>query len=113
MLGAGEGEFSSPLDIVVHPWTGRVFVADAEAGVVKAYDPVTEQRLFVFGSGFPSAIALDAAKDVSFPAPLTAAAMQQFLAAAAMGHGRKDDGVVVKVYEATANVDVAAAAKRS
>lgn len=58
------------------------------------------------------AIALDAAKDVSFPAPLTAAAMQQFLAAAAMGHGRKDDGVVVKVYEATGNVNVAAAAKR-
>lgn len=59
------------------------------------------------------AIALDAAKDVSFPAPLTAAAMQQFLAAAAMGHGREDDGVVVKVYEATGNVDVAAAAKRT
>ncbi len=59
------------------------------------------------------AIALDAAKDVSFPAPLTAAAMQQFLAAAAMGHGRDDDSVVVKVYEATGNVDVAAAAKRS
>jgi hypothetical protein len=39
--------------------------------------------------------------------------MQQFLAAAAMGHGREDDGVVVKVYEATANIDVAAAAKRT
>jgi hypothetical protein len=38
--------------------------------------------------------------------------MQQFLAAAAMGHGRDDDGVVVKVYEALAGVDVAAAAEK-
>ena len=59
------------------------------------------------------AIALEGAKDVSFPAPLTAAAMQQFLAATAMGHGLDDDGAIVKVYEATGAVDVAAAARRS
>ncbi len=56
-------------------------------------------------------IALDGAKEVSFPAPLTAAAMQQFLAAAAMGHLRDSDAAVVKVYERLAGVDVAAAAE--
>lgn len=56
-------------------------------------------------------IALDGAKDVNFPAPLTAAAMQQFLAAASMGHLRDSDAAVVKVYEALAGIDVAAAAE--
>lgn len=56
-------------------------------------------------------IALDGARDVNFPAPLTAAAMQQFLAAASMGHGRASDAAVVKVYEALAGIDVAATAK--
>jgi 3-hydroxyisobutyrate dehydrogenase len=56
-------------------------------------------------------IALEGAREVSFPAPLTAAALQQFLAAAAMGHTRENDAAVVKVYEALAGVDVAGEAQ--
>lgn len=43
-------------------------------------------------------IVLDAAKSAKFSAPITAAAMQQFLAASGSGLGREDDAAVAKVY---------------
>ena len=43
-------------------------------------------------------IVLDIAKSAQFSAPITAAAMQQFLAAAGMGLGHEDDAAVAKVY---------------
>ena len=43
-------------------------------------------------------IVLDIARAAKFPAPVTAAAMQQFLAASGMGLGREDDAAVAKVY---------------
>ena len=43
-------------------------------------------------------IVLDIARSASFSAPITAAAMQQYLAAAGMGLGRQDDAAVAKVY---------------
>lgn len=49
-------------------------------------------------------IVLDAARDSKFSAPLTAAAMQQFLAASGMGLGREDDAAVAKVYARNAGL---------
>ncbi len=43
-------------------------------------------------------IVLDIAKGARFPAPITAIALQQFVAAAGMGHGGEDDAAVAKVY---------------
>lgn len=43
-------------------------------------------------------IVLDIARSAQFSAPITAAALQQFLAAAGMGHGQEDDAAVAKVY---------------
>ena len=43
-------------------------------------------------------IVLDIAKGAHFPAPITAIALQQFVAAAGMGHGAEDDAAVAKVY---------------
>lgn len=43
-------------------------------------------------------IVLDIAKSASFSAPITAAALQQYLAAAGMGLGHEDDAAVAKVY---------------
>ncbi len=56
-------------------------------------------------------IALDTGHDLDFPLPVTAAALQQFLAAAAAGHGRADGISVVKIFEQLAGMDVAAAVK--
>jgi 3-hydroxyisobutyrate dehydrogenase-like beta-hydroxyacid dehydrogenase len=43
-------------------------------------------------------IVLDIARSASFSAPITAAALQQYLAAAGMGLGGEDDAAVAKVY---------------
>jgi 3-hydroxyisobutyrate dehydrogenase len=75
--------------------------------LARDYSPKGVVEIFTKDLG----IVLDGAKDVNFPAPLTAAAMQQFLAAASMGHLRDSDAAVVKVYEVLAGIDVAAAAE--
>jgi len=77
--------------------------------LARDYSPKGVVEIFTKDLG----IALDGARAVSFPAPLTAAAMQQFLAAAAMGHSRASDAAVVKVYETLAGVDVAGVADRA
>ncbi|SHI05643.1 L-threonate dehydrogenase [Marivita hallyeonensis] len=49
-------------------------------------------------------IVLDIAKDAKFSAPITAAALQQFVAAAGMGLGHEDDAAVAKVYARNAGL---------
>jgi 3-hydroxyisobutyrate dehydrogenase-like beta-hydroxyacid dehydrogenase len=49
-------------------------------------------------------IVLDIAKSAQFSAPITAAAMQQFIAAAGMGLGGEDDAAVAKVYARNAQL---------
>ena len=49
-------------------------------------------------------IVLDIARSAQFSAPITAAAMQQFVAAAGMGHGQEDDAAVAKVYARNAGL---------
>lgn len=49
-------------------------------------------------------IVLDIAKSAGFGAPIAAAAMQQFLAAAGSGLGWEDDAAVAKVYARNANI---------
>lgn len=49
-------------------------------------------------------IVLDIARDAAFGAPITAAALQQFLAAKRMGLGSEDDAAVAKVYARNAGL---------
>jgi 3-hydroxyisobutyrate dehydrogenase-like beta-hydroxyacid dehydrogenase len=49
-------------------------------------------------------IVLDIAKSAQFSAPITAAALQQFIAAAGRGHGQEDDAAVAKVYARNAGL---------
>ena len=49
-------------------------------------------------------IVLDAARAARFAAPLTAAALQQFIAASGSGLGRQDDAAVAKVYARNAGL---------
>jgi len=49
-------------------------------------------------------IVLDAARAAKFAAPLTAAALQQFVAASGIGLGRQDDAAVAKVYARNASL---------
>jgi 3-hydroxyisobutyrate dehydrogenase len=58
------------------------------------YTPLSSVNIFVKDLG----IVLDTAKKAVFPLPLTAAAHQMFLAAAAAGRGGEDDSAVVKNF---------------
>ena len=49
-------------------------------------------------------IVLDAARAAKFAAPVTAAALQMFVAASGMGLGREDDAAVAKVYARNAGL---------
>jgi len=51
-------------------------------------------------------IVLDIAKQSNFSAPLTAAALQQFIAAAGSGLGHEDDAAVAKVYARNAGIQL-------
>ena len=51
-------------------------------------------------------IVLNIAKGAKVSAPLTAAALQQFVAASGSGLGTEDDAAVVKVYARNANVSL-------
>lgn len=49
-------------------------------------------------------IVLDIAKSVKFGAPITAAALQQYLAASGSGLGREDDAAIAKIYARNAGL---------
>lgn len=66
------------------------------------YAPKSAVDIFVKDLG----IVLEAGKSHTFPLPLTAAAHQQFLAAAAAGLGREDDSAVIKVFQRLAGIDL-------
>ena len=51
-------------------------------------------------------IVLDIAKSNRFSAPIAAAALQQYVAAAGMGLGREDDAAVAKVYARNSGMDL-------
>ncbi len=64
------------------------------------YTPLSAVNIFVKDLG----IVLDSAKKMTFPLPLTAAAHQQFIAAAGAGLGYEDDIAVIKVYQAMSGI---------
>ncbi len=66
------------------------------------YTPHSAVDIFVKDLG----IVADVAHGSAFSAPLTAAALQQFLAAKGMGLGREDDSAVAKVYARNAGLSL-------
>jgi 3-hydroxyisobutyrate dehydrogenase len=71
------------------------------------YTPRSAVNIFVKDLG----IVLDAARQLSFPLPLAAAAQQLYLATAAAGHGAEDDAAVIKFYAALAGLELPRAAE--
>ena len=66
------------------------------------YTPLSSVNIFVKDLG----IVLDAARKLSFPLPLAAAAHQLYLATAAAGHGAEDDSAVIKFYAELAGIQL-------
>ena len=66
------------------------------------YRPLSAVNIFIKDLG----IVLDAARKLSFPLPMAAAAHQLYLATAAAGHGAEDDAAVVKFYAGLAGIEL-------
>jgi putative dehydrogenase len=66
--------------------------------------PLSAVNIFVKDLG----IVLDQARALTFPLPLAATAHQLFLAAAASGHGGRDDAFVIRVWQALTGIDLPA-----
>jgi 3-hydroxyisobutyrate dehydrogenase len=66
------------------------------------YRPKSAVDIFVKDLG----IVQDMARTAKFPVPISAAALQMFLAAAGSGMGREDDASLARVYAALAGVDL-------
>ena len=64
------------------------------------YTPLSAVDIFVKDLGLVD----DVAREARFSAPLTAAALHQFLAASGSGLGREDDAAVAKVYARNAGI---------
>lgn len=62
--------------------------------LVGDYRPRSAVNIFVKDLG----IVLEAGKKSAFPLPLTAAALQMFLMAAAAGYGSEDDSALIKIF---------------
>ena len=76
-------------------WQNRVpHILDADD------TPRSAVNIFVKDLG----IVLDQARALTFPLPMASAAHQLFLAAAASGHGGRDDAFVIRVWEALAGI---------
>ncbi len=73
------------------------------------YTPRSAIEIFVKDLG----IVTQTGRDLRFPVPLSAAAQQQFTAAAAAGLGREDDAAVIKVFERLAGIQLPSAANDS
>jgi 3-hydroxyisobutyrate dehydrogenase len=96
---------------VIGSGAARSFVWDSRVASILERDFSPKGVVEIFTKDLD--IVLQAGKTLSFPLPLTAAAMQLFLAAESMGFGRNDDAAVVKVYETLSGVDVADAADKT
>ena len=64
--------------------------------------PLSSVNIFVKDLG----IVLDQARALTFPLPMAATAHQLFLAAAAAGHGGRDDAFVIRFWEALTGIDL-------
>jgi 3-hydroxyisobutyrate dehydrogenase-like beta-hydroxyacid dehydrogenase len=62
--------------------------------------PLSAVNIFVKDLG----IVLDQARALTFPLPMASAAHQLFLAAAASGHGARDDAFVIRVWQALTGI---------
>lgn len=103
-LGVRAGADASTLYEVISNSAGNSWMFTNRVPHILARDfaPLSAVEIFVKDLG----IVLDAGRSLRFPLPIAAAAHQQYLAAAAAGHGREDDSAVVKVYEQLAGIEV-------
>jgi len=87
---------------VIRQCAGTSWMLENRAPHVVAGDYTPHSQINIWPKDL--GIVLDIARDARFSAPITAAALQQYLAAAGMGLGHEDDAAVAKVYARNARL---------
>jgi 3-hydroxyisobutyrate dehydrogenase-like beta-hydroxyacid dehydrogenase len=87
---------------VIPQCAGTSWMLENRAPHVAAGDYTPKSQIDIWPKDL--GIVLDIARNAKFAAPLTAAALQQFLAAAGSGLGREDDAAVAKIYARNAGL---------
>jgi len=87
---------------VISQCAGTSWMLENRAPHIVAGDYTAHSSIYIWPKDL--GIVLDIAKSAKFGAPLTAAALQQFLAASGSGLGREDDAAVAKVYARNAGL---------
>ena len=108
-LGVRAGADAKTLYEVISNSAGASWMFDNRVPHMLAgdYTPLSAVDIFVKDLG----LVLDTGRALRFPLPLTGAAHQLFLMAAAAGLGREDDAAVVKVYEKLAGISISGGTK--
>ena len=95
-LGMTQGVAPEKFVEVISKCAGTSWMLENRAPHIVAGDYTPRSQVNIWPKDL--GIVLDIARSASFSAPITAAALQQYLAAAGMGLGREDDAAVAKVY---------------
>ena len=101
-FGMSQGVAPETFVDVISKCAGTSWMLENRAPHVVAGDYTPHSQVDIWPKDL--GIVLDIAKSARFSAPITAAAMQQFLAASGMGLGREDDAAVAKVYARNAGI---------
>lgn len=97
-LGAKAGCDPQTLFDIVSTSAGQSWMFEDRAPRMMQADPNVTSSVDIFIKDL--GLVLQTGKDAQVPLPLSAAAHQMLLGAAAMGHGKADDSAVVRAYEA-------------
>jgi len=103
-FGIGQGIEPAQLVEVISQCAGTSWMFENRAPHVVDGDYTPHSSINIWPKDL--GIVLDIARDAKFSAPMTAAALQQFLAAAGSGLGDEDDAAVAKVYARNSGVDL-------
>ena len=101
-LGMTQGVSPDKFVEVISQCAGTSWMLENRAPHIVAGDYTPHSQINIWPKDL--GIVLDIAKSLSFSAPITAAALQQYLAAVGMGLGREDDAAVAKVYARNAGL---------
>jgi L-threonate 2-dehydrogenase len=101
-LGIRAGADPRALYDVVTSAAGNSWMFENRMARVLAGDDAPRSAVDIFVKDLN--LVAEMARGVKFPLPLATAALQLFTAASAMGEGQKDDGFVIRVYQAMTGI---------
>lgn len=101
-LGIRAGADPRQLYEVVTSAAGNSWMFENRMARVLAGDDAPRSAVDIFVKDL--GLVTDLARSLDFPVPLASQARQLFTAASAMGHGRADDGFVIRVWQALTGI---------